>query len=426
MAASWHPVRTRATGRSESAMVGMEWRQVPVGPDAQRWVTRGGCKNVLVVVHTVTTAQRLAYAVRLIEADWRIQMIYTAAPDAFGNGVAGLLRQLDGMVVPWEQATNITFDLAVAAAYGSVHELRAPLIILPHGAGYNKLAVPRGAEEATAARGVYGLDPESLVQGGRVVASAVVLSHDADLAVLGRQCPAALPVAEVAGDPCYDQMLVSRAWGAAYRRALGADGTTRLVVTASTWGQRSLFGQVADLHDRLLAELPTDVYRVVALLHPNVWYGHGPKQVRAWLGGALRRGLGIVPPSSEWLGALLAADVVVADHGSTAVYAAAAGIPAVLGTHPASDVAPGSASALLAAAAPRLDLGRPLARQLDEATSGDQAALAAQVAARLSSQPGRFNRNIRRLIYQKLGLTQPPSIPAMPPADVPALIRRGD
>ena len=114
-----------------------------------------------------------------------------------------------------------------------------------------------------------------------------------------------------------------------------------LVVTASTWGTASLFSQLTDLHDRLLAELPQDRYRVVALMHPNVWYGHGPRQVRAWRGSAMRRGLALVPPESEWLGAILAADVVIGDAGSTTVYAAAAGVPVVLGTFPDEDVVPG-------------------------------------------------------------------------------------
>ena len=57
---------------------------------------------------------------------------------------------------------------------------------------------------AIAARGVFGLDTQSLVSGGMVVPSAIVLPHKADLAVLGRQCPEALPAAVVVGDPCYD------------------------------------------------------------------------------------------------------------------------------------------------------------------------------------------------------------------------------
>jgi hypothetical protein len=409
-----------------SAMAGMEWCQVPVGLDARRWVTRDGCKTVLVVVHTVTMGQRLAGMLPLFESDRRVQVVFTAVPDPFGNGVARLLRRLDGILVPWEQATRSTFDLALAAGYASVHELHAPVIVVPHGAGRNKLMVRRYADGAVAARGVHGLDPQNLVQGGRVVPSAIVLSHRADLAVLGRQCLAALPVAEVIGDPCYDQLLVSRPLRAGYRGALSATGEVRLVVTVSTWGTGSLFGQIADLHDRMLAELPRDRYRVVALMHPNVWYGHGPRQVRAWLGSAMRRGLALVPPDSDWLGALIAADVVVGDAGSTSVYSAAAGVPVVLGTFPGEDVAPGSAAALLAASAPRLRPGQPIARQLDEAVARHRAELSESVAARVSSEPGRFARNMRRLIYRTLELSQPTSVPVTSPAGMPALIRRGD
>jgi hypothetical protein len=407
-------------------MDGMDWRQVPVGLGAQRWVTRAGCKTVLVVVHTVTTGQRLAGILRLIESDLRIQVIFTAAPDVFGNGVAGLLRELGGVVIPWTQATRMTFDLALAAAYGGLPELHAPVVVMPHGAGHNKLAVHRDAGGAVAARGVYGLDPQSLVNGGRVVPETIVLSHRVDLELLGRQCPEALPAAKVIGDPCYDQLIASRPLRGEYRRALATARQTALVVTASTWGARSLFGQSAELHDRLLAEVPPDRYRVVSLMHPNVWYGHGPRQVRAWLGSAMRRGLGLVPPDAEWLGALIAADLVVGDHGSSCVYASAAGVPVLWAGDGEDDVAPGSAAAMLARSAPRLLLDRPITPQLGEAMAGDQAPLSEAVAARVTSEPGRFDQNMRRLLYRRLGLTQPPAISVTPPAGMPAVIRRGD
>ena len=175
------------------------------------------------------------------------------------------------------------------------------------------------------------------------------------------------------------------------------------MVTASTWGTASLFGQLTDLHDRLLAELPRDRYQIVALMHPNVWYGQGPRQVRAWLGSAMRRGLALVPPEAEWLGAILAADAVIGDAGSSTVYAAAAGVPVLLGAFPEQDVVPGSAAAVLADAAPRLGLDQPIAGQLADAMADPGAELSASVAARLSSEPGRFDRNMRRLIYRLLG-----------------------
>ncbi len=408
-----------------SAVNGTQWRQVPIGLDAARWVTRTSCKTVLVVVHTVTMGQRLASMLPLFETDQRVQVIFTAAPHALGGGVARLLRRLDGVVIPWEQATRTTFDLALAAGYAAVHELHAPLVVVPHGAGRNKLVVRRDARGAIAAGGVWGLDRQNLVQDGRVVPDAIVLAHRSDLAVLGRQCPEAVPAAAVVGDLCYDQLVVSAARRAAYRRAMGVAEEARLVVTASTWGSHSLFGQLTDLHDRMLAELPSGKYQISALLHPNVWYGHGPRQIRAWKGGAMRRGLGLVPPDSEWLGALLAADIVVGDAGSSTAYAAAAGVPVILGGLPAEGVAPGSPAALLAAAAPRLRLERPMTGQLEDAIRRHSADQSRAVADRITSEPGQFNRNMRRLIYRLLGLAQPPVIPATRPAGLPRLIRRG-
>jgi hypothetical protein len=415
-------------------MNGMEWRQVPVGLDAERWITRTGCKKVLVVVHSVTTGQRLLDVVRLLESDLRIQVVFTAAPDVFSNGVDDLLRELGCMVISWDQATQSVFDLALAAGYESINELHAPLIVLPHGAGHNKLVVRRstgstgstggtgGTGGAVVARGVSGLDPQNLIRGGSVVPTAIVLSHHADLAILGRQCPEALPVAVVVGDPCYDRMLTSQAHRAAYRRALRAGAARKLVLAVSTWGTRSLFGQAVELLDRMLTELPPDEYRVVSLVHPNVWFGHGLRQVRAWLTSSMDRGLGLVPPSSDWLGALVAADLIVGDHGSVAVYGAAARVPVLLAGFPSDDVSPASPSALLAASARRLDPDLPLTGQLADALANYRPEVSELVAGRLTSEPGRFNQNMRRLLYQVLGLPQPATIPCMPPAGVPALV----
>lgn len=36
-------------------MSSCDWRRVPIGLDARRGATRGGCKTVLVIVHTVTS-----------------------------------------------------------------------------------------------------------------------------------------------------------------------------------------------------------------------------------------------------------------------------------------------------------------------------------------------------------------------------------
>lgn len=68
------------------------------------WLTVRDCKRVLVVVHTVTFAQRLREVFELLETDLRIQLVFTVAPHAFGNGVTEFLQNLGITTVPWSGA----------------------------------------------------------------------------------------------------------------------------------------------------------------------------------------------------------------------------------------------------------------------------------------------------------------------------------
>ncbi|MEU7735300.1 hypothetical protein AB0B51_19625, partial [Streptomyces griseus] len=175
---------------------------VPVRLDVDRWATRRTRRKILAVVHTVTAGQRLLEAVRLLEGDARVQVFFTQAPDVFSHGVGPFLERLGGLVLPWHQAVQLPFDLAVAAAHGGLQELHAPVIVLPHGVGHNKL-IPAGQRgRPVAGRGIYGLDRQWLIQDGRLVPESIVLAHHEDLTRLGRACPEALPAAEVVGDPC--------------------------------------------------------------------------------------------------------------------------------------------------------------------------------------------------------------------------------
>jgi hypothetical protein len=94
----------------------------------------------------------------------------------------------------------------------------------------------------------------------------------------------------------------------------------------------------------------------------------------------------------------------------------------LLAGFPSDDVSPASPSALLAASARRLDPDLPLTGQLADALANYRPEVSELVAGRLTSEPGRFNQNMRRLLYQVLGLPQPATIPCMPPAGVPALV----
>ncbi len=335
----------------------VEWRHVPLRLDGERWATRRVRKRVLAVVHTVTAGQRLLEAVRLLDGDPRVQVVFTAAPDVFSHGVDAFLEETRALVLPWSQAVHTRFDLALAAGHGGLHELHAPVIVLPHGAGHNKfVSAPtgrRGPAPVAADRGVYGLSRQRLVRDGVVVPEAIVLSHQEELTRLGQECPEALPVAEVVGDPCFDRITASLPSRALYREALHTGPGQELVLLCSTWGPESLLGQEWELLERLACDLPREEFRIAVLLHPHVWNAHGEWQIRSWFAGLRRAGVSVISQHADWCGPVVACDFLVADHGSVGLYGTMTGARLLAAGSPDVELAPGSPMAELRALAPR-------------------------------------------------------------------------
>ncbi|WP_395962133.1 hypothetical protein [Actinomadura sp. 6N118] len=249
---------------------------------------------------------------------------------------------------------------------------------------------------------------DQLLHDGEVVPSVVVLSHAEQLERLGEECPEALDRALVAGDICFDRLVASLPWREDYRAALGLRPGQRLVVVTSTWGPRSLLGEDPGLIARLIADLPVDEYLVAAVIHPNVWHGHSPWQVRAWLADCRRAGLVVVPPREGWRAALVASDLVIGDHGSVALYGAALGRPVVFARFPADAVDPRTALSELARHAAVID-DRPLAEQVDSAIAMHDPRTGAHVADGVFAVQGRAAEILRANMYRLMRLDPPPA-----------------
>ncbi|MFC7329205.1 hypothetical protein [Marinactinospora rubrisoli] len=382
----------------------MDWIEVPIGIDADRWVTRRGCRTVLVLVHTVACGQRLLDVVALLRRDLRVQLVFAAAPSAFSAGVAEFLSNLGGAVLPWEQATRTRFDLIVAASTGGIEHMHAPVVLLPHGAGFTKFVSAARTGSRDGRRETYSLGRQWLVRDGRVLPAALVLAHEEERSRLSRVCPEALEAVVVAGDPCADRLAASCPKRGAYRRALGVDDGERLVVAASTWGPASLLGARPDVLARLVAEAHGSRWRVALLAHPNVWFGHGVWQVRSWLEKAVAAGLLVVPVEAEWRGVLIAADAVVSDHGSTCLYAAGLARPVFLTGDGRADVDPAAPMAELMRRAGALPADGAILPTVERVCATWRADQLAGVAARITE----FARRMRRCLYELLGLPEPP------------------
>lgn len=184
-------------------MVYGEWEYGPFGLDNQRRGQTLRCeRTVLFVVYTVTAGMRLGDVAPLLEADLRVQVVFTFAPSALiSGGVRKFLARLGGVTLPWRQAVQTRFDLTLAASDGLLEWVHAPVVTMLHGAGYNKYPARRDGYEPQARRQVAGPEPARLVCHGRMISSALVLPTRLQVERLRQSCPEAVGIAVVAGDP---------------------------------------------------------------------------------------------------------------------------------------------------------------------------------------------------------------------------------
>ena len=398
-----------------------EWMDGPFGLDAAKGQTFPTQRTVLVAVHSITAATRLADVWPLLGSDHRIQLVFSRPPGALmAAGTDRFLEQLGGVVAPWQQAVQVRFDLAIAASYGQLERLHAPVLALSHGIGFSKLALRYEGCGKEAPLEVAGLERAGLVSHGRLIPSAVVVPTARDLEILAYTCPEAAQAAVVGGDPCYDRLDASLHLRAAYRRSLGV-GDRKLVVVTSTWGAGSLLETRPDILSQLASQLPATEYCLAAIVHPNAWTWHGPLQVRAWCSEAARHGLILVDPDDGWRAVLAAADCLIGDHGSVTAYGAAIGVPILFGSLPTRHIVPGSPIARLAEMAPCLHLG-PLAAQVARVTSTWSREYGAVMRACLTDVPGQSARILRRVMYGLMGLSEPGEMPVACPVPAPRTV----
>jgi hypothetical protein len=385
-------------GGSYTDMFGFEWRR-PVGLDTMA----RDCHTVLVVTSTAADGQHLLDVARLVDSDPRIKVAFTADSDMFDRGIERHLNDVDAVLVPWQRATTEDFGVAIATGFRAIRRVRAPSIVMPFGERMD-IAVMR---EARGLRCTTG--PHRVIHRCGAGPASIVLSHERDLARLTRAYPETRAVATVAGNPTYDRLTASLPLRAFYRRTMGVGAGQRLVVVIATYAAHS-----RDLLVRLLGELPPEKYRVVALFQPDGWPEPG-----AGLADCLRRGLTVMPPEGDWRSALVAADWIIDDHGAIGPYGTIIGVPVLLSEVLPEDTAPDSPLAELARVAPRLSPHRPVREQLDWAAATHRPELHQAVRNRITSEPGRFNRNIRSLMYRILRLRQPLTIPTTDPVSPP-------
>ncbi|MGW0891253.1 hypothetical protein [Saccharopolyspora sp. NPDC002578] len=374
-----------------------------------------GCeRTVLVIARTITSTARLLDALRFFRDDFRVDLVFTVNDTSrHSTGVHELLRDARAdRIVPWDQVRKVPYALAISASENidfDELDLSRPVVVLPHGIGFNKY-VP---DPKTGGTRLAGLPSEYALRTGNVL---VTLANEAQDRQLRAVRPEVAGSTAVVGDPTFDQLRASLPLRDRYRRALGLRGR-KLVLLSSTWREEGLLGTHRGLAERLLAQLPADEYAVALAMHPNIWSWYGELRVRTWFADAVDAGLLLLPPDGGWQAALVAAHQVVGDHGSVSLYAACLGKPLLLAAFGAESV-PGTPIEVLQRGADHLDVRGDVLEQLERSSREHDperfAALSEQVFAHL----GDASRVLRDVLYDRLGLPTPDrEAPLLRPAD---------
>ncbi|MEV7160729.1 hypothetical protein AB0N60_01285 [Streptomyces microflavus] len=401
-------------------------RRAAVRPGHDRWNTLDAPKAaVLGVARTLTSATRLVDVMHLLRPEDGIDKFFTVNPgSAFADGLDAYLARLGVQVLSWKEATRRHFDLAVSCSvHPTMRRLDAPLMVLPHGAGYNRLVTESTGDALSPA----GLSRQELMWRGKVVPEAIGVSHRAQIDRLAETCPEAAPYALVVGDWCFQRITVSMSHRDRYRSRLGAVDGRRLVVIHSTWSGHSLLGRHPELPLRLVTSLPADEFAVAAVFHPNVWARHTRPGVLERFGAAMDAGLMIIPPEEGWRAAVVASDWVVGDHGSTTFYSAAADRVTLLAATGLDELDPASPAAAFGQEAPRLDPdGDVYAQLLAAARVHDPAELRPVVDRQLASvdTSGEVTRARMYAFLAERGVEVPDAAPQPVPVPDPEPVRR--
>lgn len=378
-----------------------------LGGDASRWESLRPERTVAALTRTFTSAVRLLEAVSLFAADFRVRVTFAHDDaSAFSGDVPELLRTEGISPVPLPQLPRTGFDLALTASENvDLGPISAPVVVVPHGIGFHRY-VPDSDSPGTRLSGVV---PAGRLRG---TDTWMTVSHPSQRDQLLAEHPEAAGRCVVVGDLAYDRMVASLPLRDLYRRALGVRPGRRLVVATSTWHTGSLIESWRDLPARLAGELPRDEYSVALILHPNVWTRYGTYSVELWLARARAAGLMVMPPSGSWQALLIAADLIIGDHGSVTLYGASLDRPVLLaGDHAKAAVVPDTPPDELAATADRLIDGPPLAGQVAAAISAHRPGQFASLSGRMFARQGEAAEALRDFLYSRLQLP----VPDMPP-----------
>ncbi|MYR18015.1 translation initiation factor 2, partial [Streptomyces sp. SID6137] len=367
----------------------------------------GDERAVLFAARSQNALHRLLDTLPVFAGDDRVHRCFTLVPgSAFSLDALSAIDRAGGRTLPWAEAVEQTFALILAASpKGDLHALHGPRVLLPHGAGFNKSVPGEGTEDSAS-----GLDPAHLLRpDGAPLATRYLFSHPSQIARLAPLSPSVAARSTVVGDPLLERFLESQDRRDRYRAALRT-GARTLVVLLSTWGPESLIGRRPGLPAELAAALPHDEYQLALVLHPNERARRGTLDLAEYLDPARQAGLILPAVHEEWASVAVAADLLITDHGSAALYPAALDRPLLGAYDGGRELLPESPMSALLTGVPHLPPhlpGTDTASRLAGAVRAHRPGSGRTLAAPAFAEQGRALDRLRETLYDLLDLTPP-------------------
>lgn len=379
-------------------------------PEQRRANTFTHKLQVLVPVRTLTDFNRMLDVLPALDLEHSdVTFVVSKGSQGQGQIVHAIRTVHRAKLITWKQARKRHFDLIVAAHVNrKLFDLHGPKLVVPHGAGLARKN-PAATHDENAP---VGLAKGQLMRDGVVIPDAIGLPHENLVDALLRYCPAAVGRAVPVGDPTRDRIKANLVRRDEFRRQLGVGESQKLVLVTSTWGRYSCLGEHRTLPNRLLAQLPEDEFKVAVILHPNDWAKESDFNIENRYRDARESGLAIVNPDNDsWQAVLIAADMVIGDHGSVAFYGADLGYPFLLTARGLDELDESSPRVQLSQLMPVLDVDGDLLAQVRHAMRNHPRELALDITQQTLGDPGSSLDLIRADAYTLLGRPRPEKPP---------------
>lgn len=370
---------------------------------------RGNRRRVLLAGTNLMMARELSEVRSLLETDARIEMFAAVRPFAGVAGGVDPARFAAAVGVNAVSSAGIflqPWDLIILSAHARAFNAGrlVPRVFTGHGISSWKVVDGeidefRGYYTRCRGRWVYS---RMFMRGEDAVRVARGLHPE-----LGRRTVAC-------GDIVVDDLLAAAEHRAQLRERLGYRPEDRVVAVLSTHGPQGLLGSWGRRTPQALRSL-AERFRVILVNHPlNIYHeAYGDlRRLSVELRDSPPAGVHVNQPEDPIQPALIAADLAVTDHTSTALYFAQLGKPIVAVKTPGYEAPEGSPWSRILKFVPSVRRPEDVAAAAEAAFTEFPLERLSGIACDVVSFPGAARTHWRDELYALLNLTPPP-MPAM-------------